>query len=342
MPTPLLIITILFANCCLFAQEFTPFDLSDGTIWQESYQLGLGDTPGSQGYETSSYSYLLNGDTLANGHPYKKVYSRIDWEASTITYYTGPDEYETVTTAENYDYPYHLIGALRQDVKNQRLYFINWIESSNHFSHHCHLYIPPLGEEVLIYDFKVAPGDSVWIGDLSRIVLQVGTVLMTDGSTRKSVLLSNGAPLWVAELGGEFGLFSSLMSVPNESGCFLLCYNGETPSSQLQIGGYYTGNMAEHCDQQIIVSTSEELNKLPNIQLIPNPANDYVELKYPQSLIDQQAQIHIFNSIGQQMNIQALSKPHTIIPIQTWANGLYFLHIVADGRVINVQKLIKQ
>jgi hypothetical protein len=338
----LIVLFVLFTGVFqVDAQEYTPFDLSDGTVWQESYQLGLGSTPGAQGYHTTSYSYLLSGDTIMNGYVYKKVYSRMDWEVRKYTVFTGPDMEQTDITAHNFEEPYLIIGAIRQEIEDERVYFVNWIDDPSHFSNNCRLYIPPFGEEVLMYNYNVAQGDTVWVGDQIRVVSQVGTVEMADGSLRKQVTLQGGYPSWVAELGGEFGLFSVWQEYPFESGCFLLCYKEEVPSNDLWTGGFYTGTLSASCDQQIISSSKEPFFNDISIQIGPNPIQDDLEIRSSPALIRHQPLLYIFNSIGQLVRSVPLTATHQVLCLQNQAQGVYFVHIAVDGQAGITRKIIK-
>lgn len=339
----LLLFSFLTASFQLCAQGYSPFNLSDSTIWQEAYQQGLGDTPGSQGYQTKSYSFFINGDTLINDYHYKKLYSRIDWTASRHTVYTGPDMYHEIIEANNYDDPYELIGALRQEVENERLYFINWIDDFDHFSLSCQEYQAPFGQEVLLYDFKQSIGDTVYIGDLALTVTDINSIEMQDGSLRKTIAFGY-SPSWIAELGGELGLFTPWKALPFESGCFLLCYNHEAPPSTGSAWqeAFYNGNMSEDCSEQIIVSNNTALASSLKITLGPNPTHDYIHLLASDQLVEQAARLLIFNSLGQQLSSHTIQTNRQRLSLQKWPKGSYYLKVLIDGQTIASRKIIKQ
>lgn len=120
-----------------------------------------------------------------------------------------------------------------------------------------------------------------------------------------------------------------------------MCYNGEIPSHELWLGGGYTGDMNETCDQQIISSGKELIHSPSAIYLQPNPTHDYVEIKSSLELVLKQPEIHIFNAIGQHKISQQLNETSQVLSLQHWPNGLYFVNIVIDGQTVLTRTLVK-
>jgi hypothetical protein len=83
-----------------------------------------------------------------------------------------------------------------------------------------------------------------------------------------------------------------------------------------------------------------------NITLYPNPANTQVNISFTNITDLTGGQIHIINSLGQQVATTpiTLSGTNTTLGLTTWGGaGLYFVQIInAQGQILDIKKIILQ
>ncbi len=72
--------------------------------------------------------------------------------------------------------------------------------------------------------------------------------------------------------------------------------------------------------------------------IFPNPTQNTFQIKF--NAINENADIYIYNSIGQIVYSQKTIKNSSIIDVSHLENGIYFVHIIAQGHRLGVQKLV--
>ncbi len=83
-----------------------------------------------------------------------------------------------------------------------------------------------------------------------------------------------------------------------------------------------------------------ENDNTTNIKIYPNPTNNSVNIDI-QKQIDK-VNIEIYNSIGELIAKQSLVKGQNIIELSNQANGLYFIKVISENKIIATPRIIKQ
>lgn len=324
----------------LQAQDYIPFNLIDGTTWQDYSFYGAGDPPGSSGGTTIAYSYRLDGDTIVDGQAYKKVYSRDDWYHYREVFYTGPDMYDEVITEENYDRPYTLIGGLRQDTIAKTLYYANWYADEGLYENRCFGPVPTVGQEQLLYDFSVEEGDLVQTVLGAAEVSGISNVMLEDGSERRAYHVDNQEGPWVEGIGGVgLGLFSPWVFPPFESGCGFYCYREDSEVLLRGWSGFGTpGNLNETCDALIIAV--DDLAARSEFAVIPNPTRDLFTIIPPTNPGFRVGHVRLYNQLGQLVYENPNQDFNEAIDISKSASGIHFLSVEVGGEVVLQAKVL--
>lgn len=191
------LLLILIGLSPVLKAENTPLS-KNGTTWQYLY-TSLANY--------SCYSCVADGDTVANGHTYKKVYSY-----STRTYNPSKAKLEYAFREEG-----QKIYALPNDINNK--------------------YLPEKNGEVLLYDFSLQEGDKFPILNSKQggcIVNKVDSVEI-NGRKYKQISFS-GIDIWVEGIGS--------LSRPFGYPLFPLANNGEATTLEMlkQDGQFLYGN----------------------------------------------------------------------------------------------------
>ncbi len=327
----------------LVAQDYVPFNLQDGVTWQDYSFYGAGDPPGSDGGTTIAYSYQLIGDTLVDGHTYKKVYSRDDWYHDLERFSTGPDSYEEVLNEENYDNPYLLFGGLRQDTAAKTLYYVNWREDEEVYQGRCFGLVPAVGEEQLLYDFSLEEGDTAQTVFGPSVVNGTWTVTLEDGSERRAVDVDNQDGPWIEGIGGGgLGLFSPWVYPPFESGCGFYCYREEGEVLLRSVWGGIGGtpsNLNETCDALILSADDPIANS--DFVVIPNPTRDFFTIVSPTSPSSIIGHVRLYNSLGQLVYENGNQNLNESIDASRWAMGVHYLIVETEGEMVLQTKILK-
>lgn len=87
-------------------------------------------------------------------------------------------------------------------------------------------------------------------------------------------------------------------------------------------------------------SSIDEFNAAQNLNISPNPATDFFDIKY-QNKNKAEATIIVSNLIGQQVLQQKLNQGSQKINASNWSAGVYFYQIIQEREVIAVGKLLK-
>jgi len=86
---------------------------------------------------------------------------------------------------------------------------------------------------------------------------------------------------------------------------------------------------------------SQEINEKRSIELYPNPASEYINLKFNANFRFDDYELSIHSLIGNQMNFnkEILSDNEVRIFLDEFNNGYYFL--ILDNTIIDKRKIIK-
>ena len=161
--------------------------MTDNAVWTE-YTINIQYT----NYIVAKSQYRIAGDTILNGHTYKKVIDNKDL----------------------------CIGAIREE--NGKIYACLEVAYGYYL----------LGDEFLLYDFTLQVGDIIKStaseGALSYpdglTVIQIDTVTLENGEKRKRFFF-NGTDPWIEGIGSTSGLFADATAHPtNYTVVDLVCF----------------------------------------------------------------------------------------------------------------------
>lgn len=267
-------------------------------------------------YYHFQYSLVLSGDTSINGVEYQKLV-RPAWEFSKPDWFEGTVEdcNDSSRPATGY------LGALREDVNNQKVYFIATEES----------------EEMLLYDFTMETGDTlnsyypVWIlnGDDPFIVESVDSVLINGSHHLRWNIQYESMPddaqrIQIIEgIGGLHGLIDpDPFFLIHSSVTELMCYSNAD-------GDLYPSD-AGPCN--LITDIEEMMSSEDQIVVFPNPARDHLSLQLPENLNHPSAVIQISDLTGRMVWEQRNSvAPQIVISTTEWSPGLYLVRLSSKG-----------
>lgn len=213
---------------------------------------------------TALNPYFIFGDTLINGHFYKKIYQSED---------SFPNSGNAVYKA-----------AVRDT--NQQWYFV--FNDSN--------------VELLMYDFNLAPGDTVVINNnqWSQSELRVNAIdsVFLAGQYRKRMKMSFTYDLsghsyenWIDGIGSTLGLLDAGLSIVCE-GKELSCFH----ENELLI---YTSRPDSNCHYSYYTATGK-ISSGEGLTLFPNPAKDRLILKFDK--ICEDCSVQIFDISGRPLS----------------------------------------
>ncbi|MCC6187044.1 MAG: T9SS type A sorting domain-containing protein [Chitinophagaceae bacterium] len=102
--------------------------------------------------------------------------------------------------------------------------------------------------------------------------------------------------------------------------------------------GFHDFKIVPYCDY--VPSSIDEFNALQDLNISPNPATDFFDIKY-QNTNKAAATLIVSNLMGQQVLAQKLNEGNQKINVSNWSAGVYFYQILQEGQVIAKGKLMK-
>ena len=214
-----------------------------------------------------------------------------------------------------------------------------------------------LNRFTVLYDFNKAVGEAWTIEAIRGPMTMYDTLCtLTARVKEKSIVTINGFPLRTMRIvidmfpgyrGGFNGEiieyvghqerprpdpFYSCRSM-SESGDFfgLRCFNHPDI-------GFHDFKLVPYCDY--VTSSIDEFNAAQDLNISPNPATDFFNIKY-QNTNKAAATIIVSNLMGQQVCGQKLNEGNQKINASNWSAGVYFYQIIQDGQVIAKGKLLR-
>ena len=76
-----------------------------------------------------------------------------------------------------------------------------------------------------------------------------------------------------------------------------------------------------------------ENNLLQQVQITPNPANDWIKIVLPDGLIQQNTEVRMFDNVGKLVANKKLTDVATLIETKLFAEGIYTIHLEAKGKL---------
>ena len=294
------IILLLIGSTSVFAQTYFSFPDSVA-VWKQ--KSGFFD--GMNIYETH-YALFMNGDTMINNTSYNKLY-----------YSNNPNNIDSINS------PYY--GAIREE--NKRIYFfLDSLYNSSPGYYFCFtLDIPSLNEEVLLYDFNVNVGDTVYYPHLDSTYVIINWIdsVLIQGEYRKQFhytytynSMSNCNPFsqnYVEGIGDiNMGLFSIFIFYFENSES-LNCFEDD------EVSYSNVSNCMTLGTDDIIIKDSN--------QIYPNPASEvlFIEIDNPTTNL-----IYILDITGKEIYTTKALQRTTSIDVSYLKSGLYMVKIVSN------------
>lgn len=283
----LLFLCLIFSFTHFFGQTYFPFPDSNA-VWS-----------------VDKTKTIIGGDTIVNSLTYKKYYSTIDTTLS-------PDSL-------------YLIGLLRQDLPNKKIYGLH-LDSIN---------------EKLMYDFNLQINDFVdvysvgfWFQSEPAHNLQVVLIdsVLINNSYRKRFIFNDlnmnswWSEFWIEGIGSKYGPMNSglsKMTVTDVCQPILLCQKQD--SILLYVNSQYNSCYFETC----LIGLRESFEK-QYLEIFPNPSSDKISIDYNGN-ITFPISIQILNSIGGLIKTIHFQKQTDIqINVKEINEGLYFIKIATE------------
>ncbi len=303
----ILILTVL--SLPVFSQEYQPFP-TQNAMWRE-YEYHIMS-------HWSHYQYVITGDTVMNDLTYHKLQksgSYYEWFNSSIS---GINEY---------------VGAFREDIENKKVYFMQAGKV----------------KDTLLYDFDLNIGDTLPplygyaynYDNIVPIVLDIDSVLLSDGVYHKRFLIKNCPQMWIPlsiyfieGVGSSFGLLTGI-TCPFENRFELVCLTVDSQSV------YILENSGKPCALAPIIESIDRIEQREeiNFKVFPNPASGFVCIDFDKQkpLPDY---IEIANMIGE-ITLREMVRTHSVdINVSNFPPGTYVIRISKNGRTIGYKKLV--
>lgn len=268
--------------------------------------------------DPNHYAIVLKGDTVVNGIAYKKVYKHKLKSTATIPSELLPPYSYNETS---------LIGGIRDDATQQKVYAIAFTDESWHFPD-CDKF-----QEQLLYDFSLIAGNTLngclhSVANYPPIVVDSLTTGFYWGKDRNILTTEMGAVL--EGFGTASGPFTSLYDIP-------------APGNPFQPVDYCIGDDLE-CGFNFVDNT-RDLVKENQCFVFPNPssASQQIKIECPSNM-DFPIQVIVFNPLGQIAKGFSIGQIHDTffaIELDGFQPGYYTLFLKSQKKAFAQLLVIK-
>ena len=228
-----------------------------------------------------------------------------------------------------------LIGAMRNDTLNKKVYFLNF----------------STGIESLFLNFNLNVGDTLGFGgDDTLWVYDIDSVYLGDslyhnryrikGNHMDSINMYNPPGQYfpselIEGIGYRGGEKYGHINGPEYSYSIILwCVN----INSIRITKFGFGNYYTYCDSYFSVGTEEKKNE-EKCRIFPNPNNGKFEIIVNSRKINT---IEITDVLGNLILKSEINKESILIDLSDKLNGIYFVKIIDSKENIVVKKVVKQ
>jgi hypothetical protein len=261
--------------------------LSEAHIWK-----GI-----TYGWGQFDFYQHLDGDSIIGEQIWKKLYS-----------------------GNSLDESGYLIGLLREDSTQQKVYFWN------------------NGEEHLIYDFDVEVGDDVsswgaWM-EQNLTITSVENVVV-DGTNRKKIGFDDqwGEAYWIEGMGSVYGLLDGALGNIVDYSPVITCFYHDND--------LIWDNPEDNSVCGAVLNVEEFLGNEP--KLYPNPFDDYIKIDWNMGDFIGEKNIRIYSSTGLLVHESNMYSDFIVAEgLQDVASGLYTLSIQLDGKPLVSGRILKK
>jgi hypothetical protein len=252
--------------------------------------------------EYDSVKYYLNGDSIINSLVYKQL-----WKCGHISY-SWQSPQPNPGCNGNYTYCDTIAKGF---VRSQGL----------------QMYYIPLGDtaEQLLHDFNLTIGSQLPI-TYTYCCPAIETVSSIDSiytpyGYRKRFWINNGNDYVVEGIGSAYGLIEP-WGPQLDQAYSLVCYGLNDTA--------YFPSQGPYCD--VITTIPMQTQQESSLQLVPNPATDYVDVQLSGMSIDL---IEVFDARGQKVKSQRERRINTT----GLSEGIYFVRVIS-GENLLIEKLL--
>jgi hypothetical protein len=185
-----------------------------------------------------------------------------------------------------------------------------------------------------------ASGNTYMSGWFYSTTLNFGSITLTNDGGQDIFIVkydSNGNALWVKGSNGSGGDFRAYSGAVDGTGCsYVAGLNVEvvTFGSTTLIGGD-GGTYHMFIAKLSATAGISESNNSSNITVFPNPANCNFTITIPPTT----SQISILSSLGQIIQRTFVDK-QTSFNFDIWENGIYFIQIISDKKIITKKIIV--
>lgn len=302
-------ILLLFYSLSSFGQTYYPFPDSVG-VWREVQYFGQAPTA------VDYYSVYINGDTTINSNSYSKLYEY--WSNTNLNIDTINSTY---------------YGALREN--NKKIYFYPDTNVTTPFYGNaygfCYEWLNPnpnYSQDLLLYDFDVVIGDTVFYPHLDNMFIVINSIdsVLIQSQYRKkySYSISLQGVCWGGQSGnyvegigdiqsGLFGLFRFYFENSNNFRCYeddQVFYSVVSSCSSVGIEEVFNNN---------------------NFKIYPNPTSTNITIELIGFNNSFQAQLSLFDLTGKKVYTSSINSTINNIDVSAIKSGLYLLKIISDS-----------
>ena len=314
----------LFFSCILtdsYSQTYHPFPDSSA-IWRMILTYSSDPDP--------SYSYkhavFISNDTIINGNIYHKLYKSDVTASDTLSInYTG-----AIREINKKVYLY-LDSLAAYNISMGLFGFCRWMSGSD---------TSVLNKDLLLYDFDVNVGDTVFYEYLDSIKIEITSIdsILIQNQYRKRYhynFLWTGYPfcnglLWnydyyIESIGSPLGIFGHL-GMYFENNAQLLCFE----DSEISYPDSTSCSNAMGINEKI----PEE-----NVVLVyPNPNNGLFTLKIDAPF--SQATLAVFDVKGKRILQQNITQTETQLNLLSYPKGMYFYQVIVEEKVFSGKVMV--
>jgi hypothetical protein len=290
--TILPLFTLLLVSFSLFSQPYQPVAV------ENAHWVMYAITPNNM---VNNHAFVIRGDTIINAIAYKKIY------------------YQELANQWPFEPPYlleeeHIWGVVRDDSLNRSVYVIA-------FEPYAYGYQCPVGEEQLLFDFSISPGDTtahcLWYEDYPWI-LDSTFISYKYGADRRTIYSE------------EYWVFGKIYEgIGSEAGLLGTLFYGEQPSE-------YYFSLVNYCigsdeDCGMISFTHALPITASGLAAFPNPIRETLYLKAMEPL-PPGAELAVFDLYGRAVYRGLFSDAAQGISVAAWPAGVYVAEVWDGGK----------
>jgi hypothetical protein len=255
-------------------------------------------------------TYFFNGDTLANGKVFQKMYNNVH-----ITSY-GQGMYPALCNCDGPTFLNQFVGGIRNDTINKKVYLYR--DSA----------------EYVLYDFNLSVGDtafkdsSIFTYGQNALVSSIDSIMVGNSFRKKYNLLGTecNSVYMIEGIGLSFGPID--FATCFEDASYLTCFSNDSIT-------FSTTNWSGQCEFVGI----EHPIKLTSFKLYPNPTSGNFKIDMERRMYN--AEFKMYDQLGREVKSMRNINGNSIqIENSALPRGIYKINIVESNKVILSQKLI--